>query len=488
MLVLVLALLPGVAHAQQVCNNTYTVTEATSGGTRQTDDHFGAVLTSGNYNGDGETDLVIGMPDEDADGVFNAGQIIAQYGRSTGLGIIEHDTFTQNDVFGSTSQSGDKFGAVLATGDFNDDGYDDVAVAAPGEDEGAVVDTGRVWIVYGSSMGLDGSVVSSFTQEDVVGDGDSDGDFFGAALAVGDFDGDGYDDLAIGIPGEDVSTQLGAGRVVIVYGSVLGLSVGTSEGFNQTHFGASTAENGDAFGEGLAAGDFDGDGYDDLAVGAPGEDRNSLSNVGRVHIKFADDTGLGLKAGTNWDQIEAADFGAVDKDNDEQGEVLATADITGDGYDDLILGVPSKEIDAKNDVGLVAVFMGGTDIVSNGRHLDATDAGQSNVGGDQFGEAVHVADLNGDTYGDLVVGVPDYGSNSGAIAVFWYDEPADSFTIDTPRWFEEDCLGGTVANDARFGFDITSGDFDGLGGIELAAGDPYHTANEYGVVFVGEIF
>jgi len=114
-----------------------------------------------------------------------------------------------------------------------------------------------------------------------------------AELARADFDDDGFVDLAVGIPGEDVKAHDGAGAVVVLYGSDAGLTGAGAQLFHQDLPEiAGRAEAGDAFGAALASGDFDADGFADLAVGIPGEDQGQSVDLGAVHLLFGTAGGL----------------------------------------------------------------------------------------------------------------------------------------------------------------------------------------------------
>src|SRR4051812_20472887 len=163
-------------------------------------------------------------------------------------------------------------GAGSARGDFNGDGFADLAVGVPREDVGSAVDAGAVNIIYGSAAGLTTAGNQFLTQdttaiEDVAEAGDS----FGAALAATDFNGDGFADLIVGVPGEDYHSLADPGMINVFRGSLTGL-----RGFGQTAFTQDTLllgdpASGDRFGAALTWGRFDGDAFPDLAVGIPGE-------------------------------------------------------------------------------------------------------------------------------------------------------------------------------------------------------------------------
>ena len=110
-------------------------------------------------------------------------------------------------------------------GDFNGDGIGDLAVGAPGEDIGAIVDAGVVHVMNGSAAGLTATGSQYWNQNSAgIADAVETGDGFGSTLTAGDFNGDGRDDLAIGAPAEDVGATVDAGVVHVLYGSAAGLT------------------------------------------------------------------------------------------------------------------------------------------------------------------------------------------------------------------------------------------------------------------------
>ncbi|MEV0974441.1 FG-GAP repeat protein [Microtetraspora glauca] len=229
-------------------------------------DRFGAALAAGDLDGDGDDELVVGVPGLDGGGgvgIFGSGGA-EPYGKGR---LITQATSWVGQEPGET----DQFGVALATGDFDGDGDDELAVGAPG-DGGTRSGSGVVTVIDPRKR-----YAGVYTQESpgVKGDGEK-WDAFGAALASGDFNGDGRDDLAIGMPGEDLSTVVrgmdyGDGAVNVLYGSGRGLTAVGSELWSRNTL-KGTPHYYDRFGTSLAAGDLNGDGDDELIVGVPGED------------------------------------------------------------------------------------------------------------------------------------------------------------------------------------------------------------------------
>ena len=254
-------------------------------------DRFGRALAVGDFNQDDYCDLAIGVPGEDVGAIGNAGAVTVLYGSETGLQAANAQTWHQNraGIYGN-AEIGDAFGSTLATGDFNHDQFIDLAIGVPGEDVGDIEDAGAVVVLYGATDGLQTASPADQTwhqnKSGVYGNAEV-GDAFGSTLATGDFNQDGYADLAIGVPGEDVDETQDAGSVNVLYGSGNSLQVTAplDQSWSQrTDDVQGRAETGDGFGQALATGDFNQDGYADLAIGIPGEDIDMIQNAGAVHI------------------------------------------------------------------------------------------------------------------------------------------------------------------------------------------------------------
>lgn len=290
-------------------------------------------VLSGDFDGDSTLDTLIVQPMHDC----RKGRVVQV--------IDDVQTVWDRDVAGvlGDSSCSDFFGASVAVGDFDNDGYDDVAIGTPGDAVSSYAHAGSISVLYGSSSGLTASGDQMLHQDSAgVGDSSERWDLLGESLATGDFNCDGYDDLAIGVPHEDVGTILDAGAVNVIYGSSGGLST-TADYWYQGATGVlDTDELGDRFGASIAAGNFNDDinstngkSCDDLAIGSPGEGLGSHSDAGRVTVLYGSTSGLT----TSMQQGFYQSGGLADsyETGDLVGSVLTVVDQDTNGIDDLVV-------------------------------------------------------------------------------------------------------------------------------------------------------
>jgi len=354
--------------------------------TDQTDDRFGAALASGDFNGDGFSDLAIGAPGER---VINgrgahlgpAGAVTVIFGSSNGLtasanaGVPTPQILEFLDAenlmgvgygepLGGTLETDfvptPSFGTSLAWGDFDGDGFGDLAVGNPRQTVGSlgntVLDAGAVAVFFGSEDGLTPEASQVWSQDSPgIRDSADEDDRFGSSLSAGNFDGDSETDLAIGVTGEDDADGVpSAGAVAVLFGGANGLT-SDDQLIDQIFFlnlipdAPGTAAANDRLGQALAAGDFNGDGRDDLAIGAPQRDIRGLSNAGAVFVVHGLENRI-LGLGQFWEQNKI--FGptinvlteSATEPGDQFGFALAAGDFNFDGRDDLAIGVPLETV------------------------------------------------------------------------------------------------------------------------------------------------
>ena len=333
------------------------------GSAAEAGDSFGAALAAGDFNHDTFADLAVGAPGESVGSSRgSAGAVSVLPGSAAGLTGSGGRLFTQ---VGGAVEADDSFGASLAAGDFNHDTFADLAVGAPGEAVGSAGGAGAVSVLPGSAAGLTVTGGRLFTQ---VGGNPEVGDQFGYALAAGDFNHDSFADLAAGAPFEAVGSTQGAGAVSVLYGSAGGLTTAGGRLFTQV---AGTVERLDLFGFALAAADFDGDGFADLAAGAPWEDVGSSAfQAGAVSVLPGSPAGLTTTGGRLFTQV-----GGLVETEDRFGSQLATGDFNNNGLADLAAAAPTETVGSAFSAGAVSVLYGaGGGLTSSGGQLFTQDS------------------------------------------------------------------------------------------------------------------
>ncbi|ETD86608.1 FG-GAP repeat protein [Rhodobacter capsulatus] len=456
---------------------------------------FGASLAAaGDVNGDGIDDIVIGAPRSDAgatDGgaawvVFGAPDIGAggpvDLAESPASRALRISGGGEADLAGSS---------VAAAGDLDGDGLADLLIGVPRADAGGT-DSGAVWLIRGSAelsrlgqialtalpAGLGQAII-----------GPADWDLLGLAVSqAGDLNGDGLGDLILAAPGRDVAgagaTGEDAGTAWVIFGSAdpdrgpIDLSALTPG----TGFALTGPGDGALAGWSVAAlGDINGDGIDDIAIGAPYA-QGTAPWSGGAWVVFGRDTGAGA---TPFGTLDLAALNPSEGfaitgagSNDALGwAVSAAGDVNGDGLGDLVLGAPGRDggtgaawVIFGRNVAAGATPFGTLDLAD----LDGLD-GLALIGwaGASAGISVAAAgDLNGDGLGDLLLGAPGAQGDptaAGAAVVLY----GGSFASRLSGSIGNDTLSGSTGDDAVLGFagnDLLYG-AAGLDALLGAAGD-----------------
>lgn len=412
--------------------------------------------------------LLKNIPSPDVGATDSAGAVHVLYSAgSGGLSATDDQFWTQSDLTGSSSENDDRLGSALAAGDFNGDRYCDLLISAPFEDWFGAANTGIIHVLYGSPTGLTSAGNRFWHQDlaDVPGFNEAD-DWFGYALATGDFNGDGFADAAVGTPWDDAGAVDDAGSVTVMYGGAAGLSATGSQQWHQDSPGPveGGAESGDQFGYVLASGDFNGDGYADLAVGVPTEDVAAANdNAGAVNVLYGSAAGITAAGDQMWHQNRPNVDGMAEL-NDDFGFSLASGDFNGDGFDELAVGVPYEDLDSVENAGAVQVFDGTASglaaLHTELWHQNRSTVAEDNETGDQFGRALAAGRFNTDTYADLAVGVPseDIGTVIDGGAVVIVNGSASGLTGTGSKVWHQATPGidGALESSDRFGYVLTA--------------------------------
>jgi hypothetical protein len=435
------------------------------------------------FDRDGYHDLVVGSPGEDmgAGGAkTDVGGVTVLYGTSSGLTTTgaQRWHYKSQGVTGGL-QAGARFGAATACGDFDGDTYDDLVIGAPGRDRNSKTDTGAVTILYGTPAGLQGFGDNLFDMGSPgVREGPTPGAGFGTVLVSGDFDGDGYDDIAVGAPDKARAGEPGAGIVIALLGSPNGIDGTSTLLFDGMGGLADAPEAGDGFGSAMAVADFDQDGRDDLAIGIPGEHNDGITGSGEVVIVPGGPDVFDKARGR---RFRAPKAGWVDTANSAFGSAITTGDLNGDGIADLVVAAPGDSAGG-TDAGTVRVFNGGgTKLVRRGGSTEISRASAGIAGtpasGEMFGASLTSDDFDADGYDDLAVGVPFAtvgGSAAGAGVVVTVNGSSTGVRTSTGEVLHQNNLSGpwSASQDTWLGSFLSSGDYADAGVASLAIGVP----------------
>ncbi len=411
-------------------------------GADASDNSGNSVSSAGDINGDGFDDIIIGASNSAgiANSEVGAGESYVIYGKAGGYTDVDLGALSSADGFAIYGVDvDDKSGfSVSSAGDLNGDGFDDMIVGAYLADSAAGVDSGESYVIFGKSGGFGDVDLGAIAPGDgfTITGGGSDDQAGWSVSSAGDVNGDGFDDIIVGAihaSGVD-DLKSSAGESYVIFGHAGGFSdidvsaLTPADGF--TIYGAD-AEDRSGYSV-SSAGDVNGDGYEDVIIGAIGArgDGNATRNSGEAYVVFGKAGGIGdvhlsVISPTDWFTIRGTDA------NDNLGRSVSSAgDINGDGFDDIIVGAWNADgVDETGNDGESYVIFG----KEGGFGPIEVDAmtpteGFTILGGimaDRAGGSVSAAgDVNGDGYDDVIVAAP-FAAGTGALG----STAGDSYVI-----------------------------------------------------------
>lgn len=390
-----------------------------------------SVAGVGDVNGDGFADILIGSPFY-ANGQANEGAAFLYLG---GAGAFN----TGTDAHYEINQADAEFGtSVAAAGDINGDGFSDVIVGALRYDNGQT-DEGGAFVYYG------GSTINAVLDATLEAN-QANAAMGNAVASLGDVNADGYADIVVGAPLFDGSNS-DSGQILVYLGAAAGV---VTTPYKQFDAGVSQPAR---LGFALSGGDFNGDGYTDLIAGTP-DFTGSLTNQGRALVYFG---GTVIDSG-----IADARMGSG-QGSGQLGHSVATGDVNGDGYADLVTGAFGYDGAGGQNSGRVLLYFGGA--AGFNTSVDAVlDGSLTDM---RAGGAVAVGDVNGDGYGDIIVGAPDYsnGQNLEGAALIYFGG-AGAFNTQVDVTLEANQIGASFGFSVAYAGDVNA---DGFGDVLVGA-------------------
>lgn len=519
MLLIIVVIMPNMGFAQGIIDfSTLSGSEGFKFSANEEGSLAGNSISSGDLNGDGFDDLIVGARGAPVNG-SDAGQVFVIFGNSSSeyslnLGPSFLDGTTGYIINGINSS--DQTGRAVAAGDINNDGKDDLIIGASGADVGGIIAAGKVYIIFGGQLAsldaddgnTDGSInlanLDALTEGFML-NGYGTSDQVGYSIATGDLNNNDHHDLIIGAFAANERGDTANGATYVIYGNQLSSADDNADGI----IDLSTLDGTDGYilsgirdfdesGYSVASADVNGDSFSDIIVGAHRASTNG-TNAGETYIVF----------GNSLSTLDAAD-GSVDGNTDffyldgttgykifgednsgRSGYTVSAGDVDGDGRNDVLIGAFAATVNGNTFTGKSYLLFG--------NRLSEADANDGNSdggiqlaglngtngftipginGNDQSGNAVSSGNFNGDGFQDILIGAQNASPNgrtyAGESYVIYGSQSVGSSgsisltSLDGSNGFR---FQGALNGDA-IGISVSSGDLNGDNIDEVLVGSP----------------
>lgn len=386
--------------------------------------------------------------------------------------ITTYETYVateENLISVKGEDPGEQLGAAIEVGDFNNDGIDDLVVGSPFSSSSLKDWNGSVSIIFGSNDAQKGNLSIDHSPADISFYGERSGDQLGTSIVVGDFNDDGWDDIAIGAHNALIDENR-TGKVYMVYGSSEWEKRSFDFSFTDPDVLFMGHSDGDDFGLELHAADINNNGVDDLLIGAPEAFGPDNTRTGAVYAFFGLEDGFEADIYNVGSSLADVNFYGHEK-GERFGSVIESGYVTNEEKRDLVIGAYKSDVEDWDEAGRIYLYAGRNHYLKTLK--SATSRIESNQSNVWFGFDIAIADMNDDGRDDIAVSSFPYLTNNrtGNVLVFFggnrFGHIGSSYSVD-----KYDIIVDSPVGELYLGASLLLDDFDDDGRADLFVGAP----------------